>query len=96
MSLALSVVQSSGVAATFWVLNSVYLDAYAYSANVQMDGWVDATSKSNGYSPLTSVTISITFTPTHVLTGMSVMDAIYAKIQLDPFFSGATYTSDGI
>jgi len=96
MSLALSVTQSSGAAATFWILNSIHLNAYAHLVTIHMDGYVDSAAQASGCTPLVSVSVSSAFDPTHVLTSMSVMDALYVKIQLDPFFSGAVYTSDGL
>ncbi len=96
MSLALTVAQPTGVDATFWVLSSLNLDAYTHTALIQMDGYLSSTAKDNGSSPLTSQNITVTFVPTNVLPNISVIQALYVKIQLDSFFSGATYTNDGV
>ncbi len=95
MSLALTVSQPTGVDATFWALNSLYLDALAHLGVINMDGYLDATAHTDGKSPLVTQSINVTFVPTTVIPGISVMEALYVKIQLDPFFSGAVYTDDG-
>lgn len=96
MSLSLNVAQPSGVLATFWTLNCINLNAIAHLGTIKLDGYLDATSHAASCTPLTSTTISVVFVPTNVVPNISVMDAIYMKIQLDPFFTGATYTPDGL
>lgn len=96
MSLALTVTQSTGVDATFWALSSLYLDAIAHLAVINMDGYLDATAHTDGKSPLVTQSITVSFVPTTIIPGISVMEALYIKIQLDPFFSGAVYTDDGV
>lgn len=96
MSLTLDVVQPTGITVSFWVLNAIHLNALTHIATIQMDGYLDVTSYNAGLLPIMATTISATMVPTNVLPNISIMAAIYAKIQLDPFFSGAVYTSDGI
>lgn len=96
MSLALTVTHATGVDVTFWTLNSVYLDAVAQHAVIKMDGYISSEARTNGNSPLTTQDVPVTFVPTNVLTGVSVIQALYAKAQLDPFFAEAVYTNDGI
>ncbi len=97
MSLAKSVTQSTGVSVTFWTLNSLQLNAVTQIATVLMTGYLDGTAFTNGNDPVTTTTISIPFVPTNTLPGgVTVLLALYTKIQLDPFFAGATYTNDGV
>jgi hypothetical protein len=96
MSLSLSVVQPNGATAGFWILNSVNLNTATKLVTIQMDGYISSDIYNAGGTPLTSTTISSVFDPTHVLPGVSVLYALYCKIELDPFFAGATYTDDGI
>lgn len=97
MSLALDVTLASGASASFWILNALHLNAITQTATICMDGHVNSTTQAAGCIPLTQTTISVTFVPTNVLPGgVSVMQALYAKIAQDPFFTGATYTNDGL
>ncbi len=97
MSLAQSVTLSTGVNTSFWVLCSLNLNAVTQIATIQVSGYLDATAYSNGFDPVTHTTISVAFVPTTLLPGgVTVLQALYAKIQLDPFFVGSVYTNDGI
>ncbi len=97
MSLAQNVTLSTGVVAAYWTLNSLNLNAVTQIATILMTGYLDSTAFSNGNDPVTTTTISVTFVPTNALPGgVTVLAALYAKIGLDPFFSGATYTNDGV
>ena len=96
MSLSLNVPQPTGAMASFWTLNCITLNAITHVATIKLDGFLDAESQLAGYYPLTSTIISVTFIPTNVISGVSIMQALYAKIQLDPFFTGATYTDDNL
>lgn len=97
MSLTQNITQSSGVLVTYWTLNSLVLNAVTQIATILMTGYLDATSFTNGNDPVTTTTISVTFVPTNTLPGgVTVLAALYVKIGLDPFFTGATYTNDGV
>lgn len=97
MSISKSITQSTGVDVAFWVLNSLHLDTVTQIATIQMNGYLDGTSFTNGNDPVTTTTISVQFIPTNTLPGgVTVLTALYTKIMLDPFFSGATYTNDGV
>ncbi len=97
MSLAQNITLSTGVVATYWTLNSLHLNAVTQIATIHMNGYLDSTAFTNGNDPVTMTNISIAFVPTNTLPGgVTVLAALYAKIGLDPFFSGATYTNDGV
>lgn len=89
--------QPSGVDVTFWTLNAVQLDAVSQTAVITLDGYINSDAKMiNGCSPLVTQSVLVVFVPTNIITGISVMQAIYAKILLDPFFTDAVYTNDGV
>lgn len=96
MSLAIDKVQSSGAVATFWVLNSIYLDAKTQMVTITMDGYVSSDTQSSGCAPLSSIILYVPFSHTDVIPNISVLTALYSKIQLDNFFNGAVYTEDGL
>lgn len=97
MSLAKNVTMSTGVVVSYWTLCSLNLNTTTQIATIQMNGYLDSTAYSNGNDPVTHTTISVAFIPTNVLPGgVTVLQALYVKIGLDPFFSDATYTDDGI
>ncbi len=97
MSLAQNVTLSTGVLVTYWTLNSLNLNAVTQVATLCLAGYLNATSFGNGNDPVTYTNISVTFIPNNVLPGgITVLYALYAKIQLDPFFAGSTYTDDGV
>ncbi len=97
MSLSQSVTQSTGVIVTYWVLNSLTLNTFTQIATICMSGYLDSTAFSNGNDAVTHTTISVNFIPTNVLPGgVTVLRALYAKVQLDVFFLDAVYTDDGV
>lgn len=97
MSLAKNVTLSTGVVATYWVLRTLYLDTVLQTAKVQMNGYLDDTTYTNGDDPVTIQEITVAFVPTNPLPGgVPVLTALYAKVLLDEFFTDGTFTSDGV
>jgi hypothetical protein len=97
MPLTQSLTLSTGVVVTYWVLTSLHLDTKTQIATICMSGYLDSTTFSNGNDPVTTTHISIAFVPTNILPeGATVLQALYTKIQLDPFFTESTYINDGV
>lgn len=91
MPLAQTITLSTGVQATYWVLDYIKPQFLAGQTEAKLNGYLSSTAFSQGKSSLTDRTYSAPTPGTfNTLTGAQIITAVQNYIKTQPEFIGAT------
>lgn len=90
MPLSLSILQSSGVTVTYWKVGQMQINNIAHTIDAEIYGYLDLDSYNNGFSPVTSIPITLGSSDfATILTSPTMISTFYTIISNLSVFTGS-------
>jgi hypothetical protein len=91
MALNLSVLQKSGVTATYWHVMNMEIDVVHQAIRARIGGYLNQPTQSTGGDPIMVLDITMSAAQFVIIfTAANVFTAFYTQLALDPQFAGST------